>query len=63
MTDTEIVNWLEGNLDDLTVLRNVSARKRVQLSFCHPATGCLVEIKGKTIREAVETARKAAARV
>ena len=59
MNDTEVLNWLEEHLDDLSVMRDViPERSRVELSFCAERSGCQVDISAATIRGAVARAIK-----
>lgn len=56
MTDTKIVTWLEQNLDELVINRDVTKGVTVYLSFCSSKSGCQVEFNDISIRKVIEKA-------
>ena len=57
--DTERLDWLESDLDNLEVLRDRTRGITVNLDYCARQSGCPVDESGGSIREVVDAARAA----
>jgi len=57
MTDTELLNWAEENLDDVQVIRDKGRGNKVIVSFCFPSTGCPADVEAETLRGALMLAQ------
>jgi len=56
MNDKELLDWAEEHVDDVQILRDLSAGTRVILNFCYEKTGCPGEVTGRNLREAIALA-------
>lgn len=53
-----LFEWMEDHVDDLTIVRDKSKGKSIQLSYCSNFSGCQCELDASTIAEAVRLAIK-----
>lgn len=53
MTETEMLNWIEQHLDDLSVTRDRKRGTRFHIDFCYNSTGCPGAVEAKSIRGAI----------
>ena len=58
LADTDRVDWMEANVDDLSVTRDLTAGARFRVAYCARASGCPVAAVGDSLRVAVDLARK-----
>src|SRR6185295_19010012 len=52
--DKERLDWCEENIDDVTVLRDIQRGVKWEITYCADESGCQVENKEPTFREAID---------
>ncbi|HLZ39425.1 MAG TPA: hypothetical protein VKQ11_00590 [Candidatus Sulfotelmatobacter sp.] len=52
--DTRRLDWLDANLDELVVHRDLTKGVTHELTFCSPESGCPVEKSARTLRDLVD---------
>jgi len=55
--DTKRLDWVEENLDDVTVTRDLSAGVHWEITYCSTESGCQIEKRRTSFREAIDAAR------
>lgn len=49
-SDKAILDWLEENMNELSVVRDISEGDRFCIDWCASSTGCAVTLEGRSLR-------------